>query len=330
MILEKIDIKAHSREWNNYIGSDSNLDITNCHIGYNPSLAVVFEDVFGYECEYYYLIENDKIIGLLPGFRIHNRFSSIPMFSSAGIFTSKSKNKSDIYESITHQLGKYEIRDIVKFSKYCNEKKVLCYLQLENNIELEWKKLSSDKRNHIRKGSKNGLNMKIGGEELLDDFYNIYALNMRHLGSPVIEKKFFQSLLGNYKYGEAKIFICYYDNLPVGGSITLSYFNLLEVSWASTLIKYNRLKPNMVVYWEMIRFAVENGFSFFSFGRSTRGSGAHEFKLRWGASELPLFFNYSERTFDFRKLKPLSVLWRKLPMSITNKIGPALRKLTRI
>lgn len=330
MKLEKIEIKSRSDEWNKFVANNLPSDIANSSIAHNPSLAQILEDSFGYECEYYFLIENDEIIGLLPGFRISNKYTSIPMFPTGGVFPCTGKKKLDIYESITNLLGKYEIRDSVKFSKFCNVSKILCYLPLENNVNLQFNQLTSDKRNHIRKGYKYGLTIKHGGPELLDDFYNIYSYNMHHLGSPVIEKKFFQSLLENYKYGIAKVFICYHGNIPVGGSIVLSYFNLLEVSWASTLVNYNKFKPNMVLYWEMIKFSIENGLSYFSFGRSTKDSGAHEFKLRWGALEQPLFFNYSNYTFDIRKLRPLTRLWRKLPLNIANKIGPALRKFTRI
>ena len=143
-------------------------------------------------------------------------------------------------------------------------------------------KFSSDKKNHIRKGYKFGLSVKIGGIELVDEFYKIYSLNMHNLGSPALEKLFFIELINNYKYGLSKIFICYNDNIPIGGSILLTYFNLAEVSWASTLVEYNKLKPNMVMYWEMIKYSIANRINVFSFGRSTKGGGVHEFKSRWG------------------------------------------------
>ena len=330
MKLEKIDIKTNADEWNNFILSNSSVEINNCFIAHNPSIAEIFEEVFGYECEYYFLKEEDEIIGLLPGFRIKDKFTSIPMFPAAGFFTKAENNKIDFYNTVPEQLGKYEIRDTIKFSKYVYDEKVLSYLELEDDVDSEWKKLSSDKRNHIRKGYKNGLSIKHGGEELLNDFYDIYSFNMRNLGSPPIEKSFFTNLIRKYKNGIAKIFICNYDNKPIGGSIVLSYMNLFEVSWASTLDEYNKLKPNMVMYWEMIKYAIENKIRFFSFGRSTRGSGTHEFKSRWGASELQLYFNHSNYSFDVRKLKPLSYLWSKLPLSVTNKVGPFIRRITRI
>lgn len=330
MKLERIDIKTNSDVWNNFIFTSASSEINNCFIAHNPSLAEIFKEVYGYEIEYHLLKEEGKIIGLLPGFRIKDKYTSIPMFPAAGIFTNSENNKLKFYNTILEQLGKYEIRDTVKFSKYVYDEKILSYLELDDDVDMQWKKLSSDKRNHIRKGYKNGLSIKHGGGELLDDFYEIYAFNMRHLGSPPIEKSFFTNLIRNYKNGLARVFICNYENKPIGGSVVLSYMNLFEVSWASTLNEYNRLKPNMVMYWEMIKYAVENKIRFFSFGRSTKGSGTHEFKSRWGASELQLYFNYSSYSFDVRKLKTLSYLWSKLPLNVTNKVGPFIRKITRI
>ena len=86
----------------------------------------------------------------------------------------------------------------------------------------------------------------------------------------------------------------------------------------------------MVLYWEMIKNSIENGMEFFSFGRATRSSGSHKFKLQWGVKEIPIYFNYSNYTFDIRRLKFLGNLWQKLPLKTVNKVGPFLRRLTKI
>ena len=80
------------------------------------------------------------------------------------------------------------------------------------------------------------------------------------------------------------------------------------------------------MYWEMIKYSIENGMNFFSFGRSTKGSGTHEFKSRWGALEQQLYFNNSEYSFDIRKLKILSYLWSKLPYTVVKKLGSLHKK----
>src|SRR3989442_6927444 len=57
--------------------------------------------------------------------------------------------------------------------------------------EAAWKALPSERRNRVRKGEKQGLRAVWGGAELLDDFYRVFAINMRDLGSPVHSRRFF-------------------------------------------------------------------------------------------------------------------------------------------
>ena len=120
---EKIDLKSNSEKWNEFISFNISKEINNCFIGHNPCLAEIFEEVFAYKAEYYALVEDDSIIGLLPGFRIKDKFTSMPMFPSAGIFTKPGNDKLTLYKKILNQLGKYEIRDTVKFSEYVYDKK---------------------------------------------------------------------------------------------------------------------------------------------------------------------------------------------------------------
>jgi hypothetical protein len=49
-----------------------------------------------------------------------------------------------------------------------------------------------------------------------------------------------------------------------------------------------------------------------------------------GGEEIPIYFNYSNYTFDVRSLKVFGYLWGKMPLGIANRIGPAIRKLTKI
>jgi lipid II:glycine glycyltransferase (peptidoglycan interpeptide bridge formation enzyme) len=226
---------------------------------------------------------------------------------------------------ILPKLGKYEIRETNIISKYYYDKKVLCFLKLNDESNSEWKELSSKLRSQIKKGYKNGITVRMGGEEYLNDFYTIYSTNMHRLGSPVLSKMFFSNLIKDYENGIAKIFLAYFNNIAVAGSIVLSYHNLIEVGWASTLDKYNRFNPNMVLYWEMIKYSIENGLNYFSFGRASKGSGSHKFKLQWGCIETQLYFNYSEQNIDIRRFKPLAKLWKIVPTSVANKIGPIIR-----
>ena len=66
-----------------------------------------------------------------------------------------------------------------------NTEKVRMLLPLSIDAGTLMAGFKSKLRSQIRKPKKDGLNVQIGGAELLDDFYPVFVKNMRDLGSPV-------------------------------------------------------------------------------------------------------------------------------------------------
>lgn len=44
----------------------------------------------------------------------------------------------------------------------------------------------------------------------------------------------------------------------------------------------------MLLYWTLLKFAADNKYKFFDFGRSTPGEGTYKFKQQWGAESQSL------------------------------------------
>jgi hypothetical protein len=89
----------------------------------------------------------------------------------------------------------------------------------------------------------------------------------------------------------------------------------------------------MQLYWEAIRRGCQEGFRWFDFGRSTRGSGTYRFKRQWGATEQPLYWyriptaaDRRQQASDLQRASWLSDSWRRLPLSVTRQLGPHVRK----
>jgi FemAB-related protein (PEP-CTERM system-associated) len=211
--------------------------------------------------------------------------------------------------------------------------KVRMYLELPQSSDILWDSFKSKRRSQIRKSIKNGLIFKWGSIKDLNIFYDTFSLNMRYLGSPVHSKKWFNALMEHY--GEdIRMGLVYYNSTLVGVGIILSINKIVSIPWASTLHEYNQYSPNMLLYWNFLKFAADNGYTGCDFGRSTPDEGTYRFKAQWGAKPLPLFWNYiavnnKEQNFDAsnhaRKAK-LARLWQILPMPLANFIGPAIRK----
>ena len=188
-------------------------------------------------------------------------------------------------------------------------------------------------RSQIRKPVKEGLIIKNGGIELIDDFYNIFAENMRDLGSPVHSKKFIIEVLKAFS-SSANIFVVYSNKKPLASSIAIGFKDILYNPWASSLRRYSHLAPNMLLYWSMLEFACQNNYRCFDFGRSTPNEGAYRFKEQWGAKPKPLYWyhffkadsQYLGDGSSKDKMSKAIEYWKKLPIPVTKIIGPRIRK----
>jgi lipid II:glycine glycyltransferase (peptidoglycan interpeptide bridge formation enzyme) len=123
------------------------------------------------------------------------------------------------------------------------------------------------------------------------------------------------------------------ENQPVGCGIILFTKHSVSIPWASTLQEYNKLSPNMMLYWNFLKFAADNDKKTFDFGRSTLNEGTYNFKKQWGAEPQQLFWYSVSKTpqrpassTTGKSRKCLEQAWQKMPLSLVNFVGPKVRK----
>ena len=211
--------------------------------------------------------------------------------------------------------------------------KVRMLIELPESADDLMKSFKSKLRSQIKKPLKEGLKAKVGGLELINDFYEVFTVNMRDLGSPVHSKSLFGNVLEEFK-NHAKIIIVYKGLEPTACSLIVGFNDTLENPWASALRQFSRLSPNMLLYWTMLEYGCDNGFKYFNFGRSTPGEGTYKFKEQWGAQPAPLHWHYislNDRSIDTgisekSKFDKAIQYWQKLPVPVTKIIGPKIRK----
>ena len=211
--------------------------------------------------------------------------------------------------------------------------KVRMLLALPESSEALMKSFKSKLRSQIKKPIKEGLKSKVGSLELLDDFYKVFSINMRDLGSPLHSRKLIKHVLEEFSE-KARIVLVYKDSEPLACSIIVGFNDTLENPWASALRQYSRLSPNMLLYWTMLEYACNNGYKYFDFGRSTPDEGTYKFKKQWGAKPEPLHWHFislngqpiNEDTSEKSKFDKAIHYWQKLPVSVTKILGPMIRK----
>ena len=211
--------------------------------------------------------------------------------------------------------------------------KVRMLLNLPESSQMLMKSFKSKLRSQIAKPLKEGLTSRTGGVELLEDFYKVFLVNMRDLGSPVHSIKLMRHVLSEFSES-SKIIVIYKAKEAVAAALVVGFEKMLRNPWASSLRKYASLSPNMLLYLRVLEYACDNGYQVFDFGRSSAGEGTYKFKEQWGAVPTPLYWHYifldgklpNLEGSEKERFEKATRYWQKLPLVITRVIGPSIRK----
>jgi FemAB-related protein (PEP-CTERM system-associated) len=194
--------------------------------------------------------------------------------------------------------------------------------------------LKAKLRSQIKKPERDGLYARLGGGELLAEFYAVFAENMRDLGSPVHSRLWFEEILKAFGQQAAVGVIYSPEGRPAAAGILLRNGKLACVPWASSLRRFKQMNPNMLLYWTFLSFAADNGSEKFDFGRSTQGEGSWRFKKQWGAEPEPLYWETfsaekrwaSNAAAGGKSRRLAEAVWRRLPLETTSYLGPKVRR----
>ena len=300
----------------------------------------VFERAFGHESIYLVARDGDRIAGVLPLVFIDSlvfgrSLTSLPFLNYGGIVADSQEAADKLLAAATevarHRRCRHvELRHVGRrFSSLpCKEHKVAMQLPLETGM---WQRLDRKVRNQIRKAQKSELTSEYGGVELLADFYQVFARNMRDLGTPVYGRRFFEEVLRSFPE-RTQIHVVRLRRVPVAAGITYRTGRGVEVPWASSVRDYSALCPNHLLYWSVIERAVADGCDVLDFGRSTPHEGTYKFKEQWGARPVPLHWEYAllngaalpNASPTNPKFQLAIRMWKKLPVSIATRVGPSI------
>ena len=355
---------AHFHEWDRYV-----LNHPNSNLYHLSGWQNVIEKTYGLKTYYLMAIKSDlramsqqlpanEIVGVFPlvhlkHFLFGNSLISMPFFDMGGILAdNEDAEKALLSESMKLarrlKAGHIELRhdkalpwiDRVNptnstnsLTIAMNSHKVRMLLDLPESSEELMKSFKSKLRSQIRKPLKEGLKSKVGGLELLDDFYDVFSTNMRDLGSPVHPKRLIKNVIQEFPKSCRIITVCN-ESHTMAGSVIVGFKKTLENPWASALREFSRLSPNMLLYWSMLEYACSQGFGVFDFGRSSPAQGSYKFKEQWGAKPTQLHWHFivlnggvvDEELDQKSRFEKAIRYWQKLPVPLTRIIGPMIRK----
>lgn len=312
---------------------------------HHPSWGSLIKQSFGHDSHYHVAHIAGEVVGVLPVVNLASRLFgsfgiSMPYVNYGGPIGETEQVvtallKAAELQAAYLQLSHIEYRCLQPLSQRPgHQKKVSMWLSLPESSERLWEILGAKVRAQVNKAKPNGFTVHIGGGELLDDFYRVFAINMRDLGTPVYGKSFFKHIDESDIGKKTIVLLKNKKGEAVSAAFLIGHKHQLEVPWASTLKKYNRSNANMLLYWTMLKFACDKGYKTFDFGRSTVGASTYKFKKQWGAKPVQLHWHYWMENGDELpqlnhsnpKYKVAITCWKRMPVWLTKVIGPLVVK----
>ncbi len=348
--------RGEEKVWDTYVHKHPRATL--CHLS---GWRNVVEDTYGHRT-HYLLAESigSDIAGILPMVHIRsvffgNSLVSMPFLNYGGVLAEDEQTGKLLLEE-AKRLGKdlsvdnIELRHIDPVSwlhvngmatsayspsESSHIRKVRMLLELPTSSSKLFDSFKSKLRSQIRKPQKEGLTAFIGGADLLDDFYQVFSINMRDLGSPVHSKKLFENMMK--VFGDSvKLGVVKHNGSSTAAGLIFCFRDMVEIIWASSLREFNQLSPNMLLYWSLLEHVTDAGYRYFDFGRSTPDEGTYKFKEQWGSKPTPLhWYNISPngKPVDQGKYseggglrQKGELFWQKTPLFLANLVGPFIRK----
>jgi serine/alanine adding enzyme len=330
------------------VRADASRDLCDAYVMAHPSgcsyhrpiWCDVIGRAFGHDRVYLAAEAGRRIVGVLPlvffRSRLFGTFAvSMPFVNYGGVLADSLEIEQALLQRAMEETRRHggthlELRHTRQHFAELTPKrhKVAMELRLALTVDEQWQLLDRKVRNQIRKAEKSRLQFAEGHIELLEGFYEVFARNMRDLGTPVYSARWFREILTAFPES-SRIFLVRHDGRPVAASLVHSHLDTVEVPWASALRESNPVCANVFLYWQMLRSCIERGARMFDFGRSTPGEGTFHFKKQWGAEPRELVWEYWTAAGALPDVSPknpkysLAIrAWQRLPVPVATALGP--------
>jgi FemAB-related protein (PEP-CTERM system-associated) len=305
------------------------------------------EEVFRYKPFYLMVVDREQVRGVVPLFLIENILVGKALLSSpfavyGGVLASSQEAQNALREEMRRLAESLRVQYVELRNAYPEQ--VLGFAPVTRYVTFTQEVSPSEEsileaiprktRAAVRKSCKQGFATRVATADS-GAFEDLYSRSLRRLGTPNFPAKFFSVLARNFA-----------DRMDVrevvaGGrvaSAVLSFYFRDQVLpyYGASDPALHAIAPNNFMYYDLMRWAGQNGYRTFDFGRSKKNlGGSYDFKAHWGMVErsLPYEMMLVKRKAvpNFSPANPVfeapRKIWQHLPLAVTRRVGPIFLRL---
>jgi len=183
----------------------------------------------------------------------------------------------------------------------------------------------------VRKGIKEGCVAELDAG--VERHYTMYSESLRNLGTPVFSRRYLE-ILREVFGADCDVLTVTHQGTPVSSCLNFYFRDEVLPYYGGGTLAARAVGGNDFMYWEIMERARQRGCRLFDYGRSKLGTGAYDFKRFWGFEPEALHYEYFlVRSKKMPNLSPTNPkygraieLWRRMPLALTQVIGPPLAK----
>ena len=304
----------------------------------------IYEDVLRHRTHYLLAERDNRIVGVLPLVQLKSllfghSLVSLPFAVYGGVAATDAEATRALHRFavvLGRELGvdHLELRNVASAEPTWPRQELYVTFRrtLLPEVEANMQAIPRKQRAMVRKGVQRGLRSEIDAD--VDRFFELYADNMHRHGTPPHSKRYMQALLRVFGEACEPLIVLNADGKAVSGVLSFYFRDEVLPYYAGDLPEARDVAANDFKYWELMRRSCERGLRTFDFGRSKRETGSYDFKRNWGFEPTPLHYEYQlfkratvpQNNPSNRKYRKAIELWRRMPRSLVNTIGPALAR----
>lgn len=302
----------------------------------------VIESAFNKDCYFLFAERAGRICGVLPlvhvkSFLFGNSLISTaftvgggPAVSDNDALLALDQEAQSLADALDVDCLEYR-SDILRHPEWPNNSDLYVVFRkpIGPDSEADMLAIPRKQRAMVRKGIKAGLTSVIDDD--VDRLHPVYAESVRNLGTPVFSKHYFQALMETFG-PDLDVVTVMHDGEAIASVMNFYFRDQVLPYFGGGTNAARSVAGNDFMYWEVMRRAVERGFTQFDFGRSKCGTGAFSFKKNWGFEPRPLTYEFKLRKLDaVPEINPLNpkykffiAAWKRLPLPVAGIIGPQI------
>lgn len=299
----------------------------------------------GHEAHYLYTERDGRLTGVLPLFAAGGRpftraLVSVPVGVHGGVLADDTEAALLLREGATAIAEKERL----PYVEYKTEKRVFDDLPTKGDLYFTFRQeLFGDREKQLsaiprktRAVLRDSERARLEGSynrSDLEAFYDLYALTLRNLGTPMFPKELFAASLEEFP-DACDIVTVRQCGRIIATVLNYYYEGVMLPFFAGVLPEARDVGVNNYVYWYMLETGHARGYRVFDFGRSKADTGPFKFKKHFGMEPIPLEYQYELVTANELpsvnptnpKYKKAIETWQKLPVELTKRIGPAIAR----